>query len=104
LLLGKPNCWCGIYGSPPWPYQCDGDADNATEGGLKYRVFTNDLNILSANWKKKAGDPLLNPCADFNHKSEGGLKYRVFTQDLNKLSANWKKKDVQLPDSCPRPE
>jgi hypothetical protein len=102
--LGMPNCWCGSKTTPPWLYQCDGDADNATEGGLKYRVFTGDLNALSASWKKKAGDAGLNPCADFDHKSEGGLKYRVFTGDLNRLSLNWKKKDTGLAGNCPRNE
>jgi hypothetical protein len=106
LTLGKPNCWCGIYGKPPWPYQCDGDADNLTEGTVtKYRVYAKDLSILVANWKKKIADPTLNPCADFDHKAEGVVtKYRVYTKDLAKIVENWKKKDAQLPGNCPRPE
>ena len=63
------------------------------------------MNLIVANWKKKAGDPTLDPCADIDHKDSGGLnKYRVFTGDLNILVANWKKKDTQLPGNCPRPE
>ncbi len=99
IAMGKPDCWC-------WPYQCDGDADGTDSGGLtKYRVFTGDLSLIVANWKKKAGDPTLNACADIDHKDSGGLtKYRVFTGDLSVLVANWKKKDTQLPGNCPRPE
>ena len=99
VTLGKPACWCS-------PYQCDGDADGKDSGGVtKYRVFSGDLNILVANWKKKASDPTLNPCADFDHKDTDGVtKYRVFTGDLSLLVANWKKKDADLPGNCPRPE
>jgi len=102
--LGKPNCWCGIYGNPPCPYQCDGDADCSTQGIPKYRIYTNDFNILVANWKKIITDPTLNPCADFDHKPQGIPKYRVYTNDFNILVGNWKKTDAQLPDHCPRPE
>ncbi len=102
VALGKPDCWC----APPngSGYQCDGDADGKDSGGLtKYRVFTGDLNLIVANWKKKAGDATLDPCADIDHKDSGGLtKYRVFTADLNILVANWKKKDANLPGDCPR--
>jgi len=53
VALGRPYCWC-------WPYQCDGDADGRTQGFQKYRVMTNDLAILIANWTKQdsglAGD------------------------------------------------
>jgi len=93
VTLERPNCWM-------WPYQCDGDGDGKTEGALKYRVFSRDLNVLVASWKKKAGDPGLNPCADFDHKAEGALKYRVFTKDLQILTKNWKKKDADLPGNC----
>ncbi len=99
VTLGKPTCWCT-------PYQCDGDADGKDSGGInKFRIYTRDLNLIVANWKKKAGDPTLNPCADIDHKDSGGLtKYRVFTGDLNILVANWKKKDAALAGNCPRPE
>jgi len=83
-----------------WPYQCDGDGDGKTEGALKYRVFSRDLQVLVASWKKKAGEEGLNPCADFDHKAEGAYKYRVFTKDLEILTKNWKKKDAQLPGNC----
>jgi hypothetical protein len=104
LAFGKPDCWC----APPngSGYQCDGDADGKDSGGLtKYRVYTGDLNLIVANWRKKAGDAGLDPCADVDHKDSGGLtKYRVFTGDLTRLVTNWKKKDAQLPGDCPRPE
>jgi len=93
VSLGRPNCWM-------WPYQCDGDGDGKTEGALKYRVFSRDLQVLVASWKKKAGEEGLNPCADFDHKAEGAYKYRVFTKDLEILTKNWKKKDAQLPGNC----
>jgi len=96
VILGRPDCWCKCY-------QCDGDADGATDGVLKYRVALNDLNLIIANWKKKITDPTLNPCADIGHKPEGALKYRVGLNDLNILIANWKKKDTDLPGNCPRP-
>jgi len=98
LALGKPPCWCQ-------PYQCDGDADGATEGIFKYRVYGEDLALIIENWKKKIDDPTLNPCADIDHKDSGGLnKYRVFTGDLNKVVVNWTKKDTQLSGNCPRSE
>jgi len=104
LSLGKPNCWCGIYGNPTWPYQCDGDANNKTETFFKYRIYIKDLNIIVANWKKKIDDPTLNPCADIDHKPETFFKYRVYINDLNTIVGNWKKKDADLPGNCPRPE
>ncbi|MCJ7673610.1 MAG: hypothetical protein MUO33_00480, partial [Sedimentisphaerales bacterium] len=104
LTLGKPDCWC----EPPYGsgYQCDGDADGKDSGGInKFRVFTGDLSLIVANWKKKAGDPALDPCADIDHKDSGGItKYRVFTGDLSKIVTNWKKTDDKLPGDCPRPE
>jgi len=104
VKFGKPNCWCGTHGTPPWPYQCDGDADNLVQGLPKYRVYTDDFNILVANWKKPPTDPTFNPCADFDHKPQGLPKYRVYTNDFDILVRNWKKTDEQLPDHCPRPE
>ena len=100
VALGKPNCWCGACGYPQWPYQCDGDADNKTEGLLKYRVALGDLNEIIANWKKRINDPHLNPCADIDHKPEGLLKFRVALKDLNIIIANWKKRDSALPGDC----
>ena len=96
VTLERPNCWMT-------PYQCDGDADCATEGILtKYRVSLNDLNLLIENWKRKADHPALNPCADIDHKAEGVItQYRVSLNDLNIVIANWKKRDAQLPGNCP---
>ena len=102
VALGKPDCWCAkTKGSG---YQCDGDADGVDSGGInKFRVFTGDLTILVDNWKKKAGDATLNPCADFDHKDSGGInKFRVFTTDLTILVNNWRKKDAALAGDCPR--
>jgi hypothetical protein len=108
--LNKPNCWCGIYWAQDpdplkkWRFQCDGDADGATDGAVKNRVYLADLNLLIANWKKKIADPTLNPCADIDHKPEGAVKNRVYLADLNIVIANWKKKDAGLPGNCPRAE
>jgi uncharacterized repeat protein (TIGR01451 family) len=102
VSLGKPTCWCAPpYGSG---YQCDGDADGVSSGPKDfYRIFTGDLSLIVTNWKKKAGDPTLDPCADIDHKDSGGItKYRVFTGDLSILVANWKKTDAQLAGDCPR--
>ena len=106
VAYGKPNCWCGTRGDPPWPYQCDGDADGRNSGPpFKYRIYTGDLNLIVANWKKKMGNPTLNPCADLDHKSSGApFQYRVYTVDIHPVVRNWKKKDAQLPGNCPRPE
>jgi parallel beta-helix repeat protein len=95
--LGRPNCWLERY-------QCDGDADNLTQGILKYRVYTNDFNIMVANWKKLITDKDFNPCADFDQKPQGVLKFRVYTNDFNILVGNWKKTDAQLPGDCYRCE
>jgi hypothetical protein len=92
---GKPECWC-------LPYQCDGDADGATQGLAKYRVFTNDLALLIPSWQKKMGEEGVDPCADVDHKPQGLAKYRVFTNDLQVLIDNWQKKDGDLPGDCPR--
>jgi hypothetical protein len=100
LIYHEPNCWC----PPPCGsgYQCDGDADGNTLGLTKYRVYTNDFNILIANWKKIITDKTLDPCADFDHKPQGLPKYRVYINDFNILVGNWKKTDAQLPGNCPR--
>ena len=104
IALGAPDCWCGPtcgYG-----YQCDGDADGVMSAfPFMFRVFTGDLAMIVGNWKKRLGDPTLDPCADIDHKDSGGItKYRVFTADLARLVTNWKKKDAQLAGNCPRPE
>jgi len=95
--LGKPSCWCR-------PYQCDGDADDKTQGFQMYRVMSNDLNVIAANWKRTIDDPKLNPCADIDHKSQGFQAYRVMSNDLAVLVENWKKTDKDLPGNCPRKE
>jgi hypothetical protein len=102
VLLGKPDCWCAKPKGVG--YQCDGDADGVDSGGInKFRVFTGDLSLIVANWRKKAGDATLNACADIDHKDSGGInKFRVFTGDLSILVANWRKKDAALPGDCPR--
>jgi hypothetical protein len=102
--LGRPDCWCT-------PYQCDGDADGINSGvPFYYRVYTGDMALIIANWKKKMGDPTLNPCADIDHISSGApYYYRVYTGDIGKIIENWKKYDkdnltvdplMRLPGNC----
>jgi hypothetical protein len=102
VTYAKPKCWCNTANDPAATgnYQCDGDGDGATQGIAKYRVYTNDLNLLIPNWQKKITDPGINPCADYDHKGQGIAKYRVYTNDLQKLIDNWQKKDTQLPGNC----
>ena len=98
-----PNCWCppGSGAVPdPCGFQCDGDAGNDKQGIGKFRVFTNDLNLVTGNWKKKISNA--DPCADMAHDAQGIGKFRVFTNDLNRVTGNWKLKDSQLPGNCPR--
>ena len=78
--------------------------ERLTQGLLKYRVALNDLDLITANWKKRINDPDLDPCADIDHKAEGLLKYRVSNNDLNIVIANWKEIDPNLPGNCPRDE
>jgi hypothetical protein len=100
VTLGKPSCWC-------FPRQCHGDADGQLEspdGKTFYHVAYNDLNILLANWKDKAGIPA-GVCADMDHLTEspdGKTWYHVAYNDLNVLLANWK--DVGgAPADCTTP-
>jgi len=103
VRLARPDCWCqAAYGSG---YQCDGDADGATQDPNNYRVYTLDLDVINANWMKKIDDEDLDPCADIDHKPENPFaKYRVYIQDLNKVIANWKLTDADLDGDCPTPE
>lgn len=88
VAAGKdPSCWC-------WKYQCRGDADNATETALKYRIYNADIAAVVANWKAKIATA--NPCADFDHAAETALKYRVYNNDIATLVGNWKAKDAAL--------
>ncbi|HLB74287.1 MAG TPA: LamG-like jellyroll fold domain-containing protein [Sedimentisphaerales bacterium] len=87
---GRPACWCT-------PYQCDGDAWGNPYLTTGWRVYTDDLDILAANWKKKDADP----CADVSHKPYLTTGWRVYTDDLGILAANWKRKDFpDLPADC----
>ncbi|MHC4574423.1 MAG: hypothetical protein ACYS76_09880 [Planctomycetota bacterium] len=104
LEYNKPDCWCG----PPdgSGYQCYGDADGQTSGfPYNYRVYVGDLNRLIANWKRKTGDPMTDPCLDIDHKDSGfPYHYAVYTGDLNCLICNWKKQDSDFSAFCPRPD
>lgn len=101
--VAEANSWCeSPYGSG---YQCHGDAD-----GLKqtppyyYRVYTNDLGLVIANWKKKISTYPngANPKADIDHKMQTPpYYYRVYTNDLGRVITNWKKKDLGLSQNCP---
>ena len=99
---GRPFCWCA-------PYQCDGDADGASQGKRYYRASTIDLDILIAAWNKPYVDiegktlycaPLI--CADFDHAPQGKQKYRVSTNDLDILIANWNRSESEFSGDCPR--
>jgi len=96
------NHWDPNSGSGGWgkPYHCFGDADGATEGIMtKYRVSQKDLNLITANWKKKMGawPKGANPAADVDHRAEGIMtKYRVSQRDLNRITCYWKQKDAAL--------
>ena len=95
-----PSCWCQIY-------QCDGDADGLTQLVGKFIVYTWDLDLVFANWKRKITDSRgSNPCADIDHKSQLVGKFRVYTWDLDAVFAHWKKKatDPLHPGDCPRPD
>ena len=109
----KPKCWCNKLADPAatGDYQCDGDADGINSGTpYYYRVYTGDIGAIIANWRKKMGDPVLNPCADIDHISSGApYYYRVYTGDVGRIITNWRKKDAgtggtALPGNCPRPE
>ncbi len=92
--MGKPMCWCGTAGTPAWPFQCYGDADNKTQTvGKGYRVYTNDYWKLKSNWMLRASDVAvgkLDPCADFDHKSQTlGKSYRIYTNDYWMMKSHW---------------
>ncbi len=91
----KPKCWCNKLVDPAatGDYQCDGDASGQPYLTTGWRVYTDDLNLLAANWKKKisGADPAY-ACADVSHKGYLTTGWRVYTDDLNILAANWKKK------------
>ena len=97
VALGKPDCWCSEY-------QCDGDADGQDSGfPARFRVFLGDLDMIVANWQKRANDPTLDPCADIDHKDSGfPARFRVFLGDLNIVVENWQKRDSALAGDCPR--
>jgi hypothetical protein len=101
---GKPWCWCPVgttQGANPTSrgLQCYGDTDNAAQWGI-YEVFTDDLAVLAAEWKKVTGDPTLNACADLTHADQWGI-YAVFTDDLAIMAANWKAVVGTLTANCP---
>ena len=98
-----PNCWCASVADGNHHYQCDGDAGSDVQTMSKYRVYTNDLGLVVAHWKKRITDPTIDPCADIDHDKQTMSKYRVYTNDLGIVVANWKKKDSVLPNDCPRP-
>ena len=92
--LGKPDCWC----APPFGsgYQCEGDADGVTSPPpFRFRIFSGDLGKIVDNWRKKAGDATLNPCADIDHKaSPPPFRFQVFSGDLGVIVDNWRAKDT----------
>lgn len=113
-----PTQWCAYNATtnPKGGYHCHGDADGAKSTPDNYRIFTGDLNLIGANWKKKMGvyPAGADPRADIDHKASSPDNYRVFTGDLNRLTIamNWKRKDTPctacvppavcgLPKNCP---
>jgi hypothetical protein len=98
------DCWCppGTGTQNPAGYQCDGDAANNTQLIKKYRVYTDDLNLVTGNWKLTISQA--DPRADIDHGSQLIKKYRVYTDDLNRVTGNWKKVASELPGDCPRPD
>jgi len=127
ISIGRPDCWCKATtaiepnGSG---YQCDGDADGITSGTpFYYRVYNNDLVMVTSNWSKTAAQITSDPnvtlagklkihsaCADFDHKSSGTpFYYRVYNLDFPKITTNFKKLNSssvtatdRLPGDCPR--
>lgn len=94
---GKPACWCppaSVTGLPTGGtgYQCLGDAAQDKYGTL--RIYTNDLNLVTTNWKRTLTTAGYNACADIDHAAYGTLA--VYTADLNRVTAMWKKTDTQL--------
>ena len=91
VTAGKdPSSWC-------WQFQCWGDADGLEQGSLvKYRVASNDLQILLNSWNKRP-ETGADPRADFDHAEQGSLvKYSTASNDLQILLNNWNKKTSQL--------
>ena len=46
-----------------------------------------DIGLIVASWKRTIDDPLLDPCADIDHKAETFFEYRVYGKDLAKVVA-----------------
>ncbi len=96
VSYGKPDCWCNsaVKATAKGDYQCDGDASGNPYLTTGWRVYTDDLNIVAANWKRKMAPaaPAADPCADISHKGYLTTGWRVYTDDLNIVAANWKKK------------
>jgi hypothetical protein len=129
VAVGRPDCWCKAVAAAVLEpngsgYQCDGDADGVTSGTpFFYRVYNNDLVMVTSNWQKTAAQITSDPnvtlagklkihsaCADFDHKSSGTpFNYRVYNNDITKVSSNWMKLNSssvtatnRLPGDCPR--
>jgi len=103
--LWDPCSWCAYpIGSG---YQCHGDADGKRSSPDLYRVYTGDLSLVVAYWKKKMGSYPngADPAADIDHKASSPDLYRVYTGDLSRVTTNWKRKDLPttggLPRNCP---
>lgn len=103
VAVGKPGCWCpagtGVAsdGNPSRGNQCYGDADNVKQYGY-YEVYTDDLAIFAADWKKLCTDTLVNACSDTDHVCQYSY-YAVYTDDLARLVLGWKA--TSLPGDCP---
>ncbi len=92
------SCW-------DWPYQCYGDADNATQDLSKYRVYMNDYNIVMSHYKsKECGWPCSYPDLGYDPRIDFDRDFNVYDDDMAILQANWKKKDSDFSHICPRAE
>jgi hypothetical protein len=99
----EANSWCAEPNGSG--YQCHGDADGViSPPPFYYRIYSGDLSVVVANWKKKLGVKPngADPRADIDHKSSPPPQfYKVYSGDLSRVVTNWKKKNLGLSQNCP---
>lgn len=78
---GKPDCWC-------YAKQCKGDVDGLPQFGGAVDIYTNDTDIVVANFGTLATtEPGV--CADIDHGTQFGGAVNVYTNDLDILLPNF---------------
>lgn len=89
-----------------WPYQCYGDADNATETFSKYRVYTNDFAVWQDVYshKNQCGWPCYYPNFYYDARVDFDRDLNVYDDDYSIMNANYKKKDSDFSHICSRAE